>query len=92
MSQVVMTEHGYARLSQRGIAQTDIDLLMLIGTEVDDGHFVRERDYQAFERELMHVLHRARRLIGKRLVVADGRVVTAYHANRKTERRLLRAK
>ena len=56
---------------------SDLELLMLIGSEVDVGHWVRERDYQTFQRELKHVLHRARRLVGKRVVVADGRVVTA---------------
>ena len=69
---------------------SDLELLMLIGSEVEGGHWVRERDYQTFERELKHVLHRARRLVGKRVVVADGRVVTAYHASRKTADRLLR--
>lgn len=86
----VLTKHGLARLRQRGIAMNDLELLELIGSEVEDGLFVREKDYQMFERALKHALHRARRLVGKRWVISDGYVVTAYHANKRKTNRLLR--
>lgn len=87
---LIPTKHGLARLRQRGITMSDLELLMLVGSGVEGGHLVLEKDYQAFERELKHVLHRARRLVGKRVVVADGRVVTAYHASRRNADRLVR--
>ena len=77
-------------MAQRGIMPKDSDLITLIGTEVDDGYFVREQDYQEVERALKRFWQRLRRVVGKRLVVQDNRVVTAYHASKMHERRLLR--
>lgn len=91
MTELALSKHGLARLTQRGIQLSDLELLILIGSDVEDGHLVLEKDYQAFERELKHVLHRARRLVGKRVVLADGRVITAYHAGRRKADRLVRS-
>ena len=88
---VHITEHGAQRMSQRGFGSGDVELIVRIGTEVERGYLVREKDFQAFERELKQDLERARRLVGKRLVVErDEIVVTAYHAERCKRRRLLR--
>ena len=58
--------------------------------EVESGYLVREKDYQALDRELKQLRDHARRLVGKRLVVEGNRLVTAYHTARTKERRLLR--
>lgn len=84
------TAHAAMRMSQRGIAGDDLELARWIGTEVEGGYVVREKDFQLLERELKHLRDQARRLVGKRLVVDGSVVVTAYHANRGKERRLLR--
>jgi hypothetical protein len=68
----------------------DSELISLIGTEVDDGYLVRDQDCQQLERELKYLLACVRRVRGKRLVIADGRIVTAYHVVKKQQRRLLR--
>ena len=52
---------------------------------------VREKDFQALERELRQLRDRARRLVGKRLVLEGDRLVTAYHAVRSKQRLLLRS-
>lgn len=85
-----LTKHALARMAQRAISSADIDLIMLIGTEVEDGYLVRGKDRQAAERQLKQLLDQVRRLEGKRAVVADSRVVTAYHARPAKERDLLR--
>jgi hypothetical protein len=77
-------------MSQRGIANDDLELIQWIGTEVEGGYLVREKDYQALDRELKQLRDHARRLVGKRLVIEGDRLVTAYHAARTKERRLLR--
>jgi Domain of unknown function (DUF4258) len=88
---VVITAHGALRMSQRGIGASDIDMILLIGTKVEGGYLVREKDFQDYERELKHDRDRARKLVGKRLVVErDQVVVTAYLAERGKQRRLLR--
>jgi Domain of unknown function (DUF4258) len=92
MSEAIgMTAHGALRMSQRGIGTDDIELIIRIGTPVEGGYLVREKDFQAFERELKQDREHARRLVGKRLVVQrDQVVVTTYHADRGKQRRLLR--
>jgi hypothetical protein len=85
-----LTRHALTRMGQRGIGNDDLDLILWVGTEVEGGYFLRAKDCQAFERKLKRLISRARRLQGKRVVVADNRIVTAYHARPKTERRLLR--
>jgi len=84
-----LSRHAETRLAQRGIGIDDIELISLIGTEVPDGWLVRDKDCDAFERECQHLLRRARRLRGKRVVVAEGTVITAYHACRGTAKQLL---
>ena len=90
MSALVMTGHAAVRMAQRSIKIKDADLIALIGTEVDDGYLVLAKDCRRLENELKKLLERIRRICGKRLVVADGQIVTAYHASKSHHRRLLR--
>ena len=85
-----IADHATARMAQRAIKLKDAELMRLIGTEVDDGYLVRAKDCQEVEREVKRFLDRVWRLEGKRLVIADGRILTAYHASRRYQRRLLR--
>jgi hypothetical protein len=78
------------RMAQRGIRMEESELIAQYGTPVADGYLFREEDYEVLENEMMMWLERIRRLRGKRLIIADGRVVTAYHATKKQRRRLLR--
>lgn len=84
------TAHATVRMSQRGITNDAIELIMWIGTAVEDGYLVREKDFQSFDRDLKRLRDHARRLVGKRLVVDGNRLVTAYHAVPSKKRRLLR--
>jgi hypothetical protein len=77
-------------MAQRGIDMKEADLIALIGTEVSDGYLVLAKDCQRIERELKRFLERIRRLAGKRLVVSNGQILTAYHASRRYQRQLLR--
>jgi hypothetical protein len=90
MSTLILTRHAAMRMAQRSITLKDADLIALIGTEVEGGYLVRAKDYQGIETELKRFLQRLRRIVGKRLIVSNGQVVTAYHASRKYHKRLLR--
>ena len=46
---------------------------------------MRKKDYQQVEGTLKELLTRSRRVVGKRLVVADGSIVIAYHASRNSD-------
>jgi hypothetical protein len=85
-----LTQHAVLRMSQRGIGLDDLELIEWIGTEVEGGHVLRERDFQAFERGLKRWIARGRRLVGKRVVHDGAVVVTVYHAGRREQRRLFR--
>ena len=90
MSTFDLTQHAIIRMSQRGIRPDDLELAELIGTAVEGGCLVRQKDVQAFERQIKSILDQARRLAGKRVVLSRDIIVTAYHANRAKERLLLR--
>lgn len=90
MSAIVPTGHGALRMAQRAVTLSDAELIAMWGTEVEGGYLVRDRDYQEIERILRSFLTRVRLMRGKRLVLATGRIVTAYHARAKHQRRLLR--
>lgn len=90
MNSLALTEHAAVRMAQRSISEDDVQLIALIGTEVRDGYLVRDSDYQNVERILKKLLQKLRRLRGKRLVVADGRIVTVYHPSNRDTARVLR--
>lgn len=90
MNTLIITNHAAVRMAQRGILPKDAELIALIGTEVDDGYLVREKDYQEVEYALKALLKKLERLVGKRLVVCDGRILTAYHSTKRQQCRLLR--
>lgn len=90
MSASNLTLHAVLRMSQRGIRPDDLQLVEFIGTEVEGGYLVLRRDFQALERQLNGLRDQARRLVGIRVVTEGETVVTAYHAGRVKQRRLLR--
>jgi hypothetical protein len=77
-------------MAQRGLANDDIEIIRWIGTEVEGGYLVREKDFQALDRELKHLRDQVRKLVGKRLVLQGDCLITAYHAVRSKQRLLLR--
>src|SRR6516225_6999909 len=90
MNSPQLTAHAVMRMSQRGLANDDIELIRWIGTEVEGGYLVREKDFQALDRELKQLRDRARKLVGKRLVLEGDQLITAYHAAPSKQRLLLR--
>jgi len=90
MNSLDLTPHVVKRMAQRGLADDDVELIRWIGTEVEGGYLVREKDFQALDRELRQLRDQARRLVGKRLVLEGDRLVTAYHAVHSKQRLLLR--
>jgi len=92
MSGLRLTRHAILRMSQRGVGLDDIEVIKSIGTEVEGGDLVRRKDVEAFEHQIKKLGDWARRLEGKRVVVNDDIIVTAYHARQTKQRRLLHSK
>ena len=85
-----MTKHGAQRFAQRGLRPDDADLIMQIGTEVEGGYLVREKDVQTAAQQLRALLKQIEKLNGKRLVFANGWVVSGYHASKRKQKQLLK--
>lgn len=88
MSGPCLTRHARTRAAQRALWGEDLELAFRLGTEVEGGVLVRERDVRAYEEELRRADRP--RLVGARLVLAGNALVTAYRARPSTRRRLLR--
>lgn len=81
----LFTQHAAMRLAQRGFRTGDVETIIAIGTPVEGGYLVREKDVVTSDQA-------PRRLAGARVVIKSGRVITAYHANKSKSRRLLRGR
>lgn len=90
MTSSCLTRHAVIRLSQRGIRAGDREILDLVGTDVEGGPILLRKDAEAFERQAKKAIARVWRLVGTRIVSDGGTIITAYHATRAKERRLLR--
>jgi hypothetical protein len=90
MTDLGFSDHAVVRMAQRAILPNDVDLILAIGTEVEDGVFVRRKDVQLFEHAVRGILKRLKKLEGKRLVVTNGCLVTAFHACPREQHRLMR--
>src|SRR4051812_39288609 len=84
-----LTHHAVVRLSQRGIRSNDMEILDLLGTDVEGGSILLRKDAQAFEREAKRAIARVWQLVGKRSVSDGHTVITAYHTTRAKERRVV---
>ncbi|GFZ98752.1 hypothetical protein GCM10010923_03720 [Blastomonas marina] len=89
MGALGISRHARTRMAQRGLREADIDLILRLGSEVEGGILVRRKDFERYAAGLRDQLRRAERLVGKRLVMADDTLVTAYHSSGTDTKRLL---
>ncbi len=83
MTSIAITRHGEARMSQRGIRRSDLDILLAHGTEIGpDRIMLKNQDAAKVIRNLKKQIAKLERLTGKEVVVADGRLITAFHRTR----------
>ena len=83
MTTIAITRHGEARLSQRGLRNSDLDILLAHGTETGpDRIMLRKRDAVRIIRDLKRRIAELERLTGKEIVIAGGQLITAYHRTR----------
>ena len=80
MTALPITRHGGIRMSQRGIRETDLEVLLTHGTEIGrDRIMLKKRDAARVIRDLKKQIANIERLTDKVLVVADGQLITTYH-------------
>lgn len=90
MEHFEITKHANLRFAQRAISVSDAEMIIDFGTEVDDGYIFLNQNCDALESELKAAIQRVRKLRGKRVVVGNGQIITAYRATASTIRKLLR--
>ena len=77
------TRHAEAGKSQRGIRETDIGFLLAHGTDMGPDRIVlTKREAAKAIPDLKKRIADIERLTGKVLVVAEGRLITAYHSSK----------
>ncbi len=75
-----ITRHAEARMSQRGIRNFDLDVLLDHGTDMgQDRLMLRTQDAERAIGDLKRQIARIQRLKGKIIVVSEGALITAYH-------------
>lgn len=80
MTGLTITHHGEARMSQRGICKTDLEIFLIHGTDIGQGRIMlKKRDAAEAIRTFKKRIANIQRLKGKVLVVEGDHLVTAYH-------------
>lgn len=88
---LAVSKHAVERFAQRGFMLDDAEIIMQLGTEVEDGFLVCDRECRKMEEQARAFLRRLDRLRGARLVVEGSTVVTVYRAGKRKQKELLKA-
>ncbi len=84
--------HAEARLQQRGVHGSDIDLFLAYGSEFDDGLLMTNTAVAEAISKHRKVIRRLEKLRGKALITDRDVVVTTYNPSKRRFKRFLRRK
>ena len=91
MTNLSYTRHAKTRMQQRGIRKADIPIILTYGTQIDDEtYFMRNRDAAREIETRKREIQALSRLVNRKIVIRDGRVITAYPSNPADQKRTLR--
>ena len=91
MNDLIYSQHAETRMQQRGIRKTDIPIILEYGTQIDDEtYFMRNRDAAREIETRKREIQALSRLVNRKVVIRDGRVITAYPSNSADQKRTLR--
>lgn len=91
MNDLIYSQHARTRMQQRGIRKADIPIILAYGTQIDDETYLMcnrdaAREIETRKREIQALS----RLVNRKVVIRDGRVITAYPSNSADQKRTLR--
>lgn len=87
-----LTNHAGVRLRQRGLRETDIDLVMACGTDAPGGRVIlRRRDVAREIAACKRRIQTLERLSGCTVVCEEDAIVTCYHATGHLGRKVLKS-
>ena len=91
MIDITYSSHAETRMQQRGIRKADIPIILEYGTQIDDEtYFMRNRDAAREIETRKREIQALSRLVNRKVVIRDGRVITAYPSNSADQKRTLR--
>ena len=91
MTDLIYTRHGKTRMQQRGMRKSDIPIILAYGTQIDDEtYFMRNRDAAREIETRKREIQALSRLVNRKVVIRDGRVITTYPSNPADQKRTLR--
>ncbi len=91
MTDLTYSPHAETRMQQRGIRKTDIPIILEYGTQIDDEtYFMRNRDAVHEIETRKREIQTLSRLVNRKVVIRNGRVITAYPSNSADQKRTLR--
>jgi hypothetical protein len=86
------SKHALKRMQQRSFRAKDLDILMLFGTESDEGYYLRDKDVVEVESEFRAVISALHRLKGKYVVAAEDTFVTCYYPSKSKQKKIMRGR
>ena len=91
MTDLSYTRHARTRMQQRGIRKAAIPIILEYGTQIDDEtYFMCNRDAAREIETRKREIQTLSRLVNRKVVIRDGRVITAYPSNPSDQKRTLR--
>ena len=91
MNDLIYSRHARTRMQQRGIRKADIPIILAYGTQIDDEtYFMRNRDANREIETSKREIQALSRLVNRKVVIRNGRVITAYPSNPADQKRTLR--
>ncbi len=91
MSALALSSHAEARMRQRGLRLSDLELVVHCASEIgEDIYFLSRKDAEREIRRRKREIQALERLQGHKVVVADETVVTCYRSHRRDQKRMLR--
>ena len=91
MTNITYSQHAKTRMQQRGIRKADIPIILAYGTQIDDEtYFMRKRDANREIETRKREIQMLCRLANRKVVIRNGRVITAYPSNPADQKHTLR--
>lgn len=86
---MVLSDHARKRMQQRATNPTDVETIMVHGTQVRDGYLLRKRDVAEEISRLKSKIRKLERL-KNRVVISDRKtIITVYPASKRKQKQLL---
>lgn len=93
MNGPVLSRHAEARIRQRGLRESDIEVILQVATQVaEDAWVVTRQDAARETARLKRRFATIERLHGKKVIMAGDTLVTVYHAQSPGPRRRRRSR